>query len=450
MLNIVNQAINYVNLGNISLAKKIVQDALSHNTYSFPEDVNLKFLYSQLLKDGTIVGLSQSRDVVLKIIDDYPVLLTIKNDEHVVNILRYAASVCSVLHPIEKSIFIYKHLISFTESADDFFALAELLSKTDDIDDAIFYLKKSIALDPEKYDTEENRHTLSLVSKKNKKVKKIGRYPSNEEFKNGNLSELIKSKIAVDLNNIEKIITKDSKIFTMGSCFARNISRSLSQKGYNAHHLEITEHVNTTFANKMFVDWLQNREISSQVSSRFSELLPKNWDRTTTLKTLSNLDLFILTLGVAPAFFDASTGDYVLPRSSSLNSRALAEKYLYRNTTVSENVKNVLEVISYIRSISPDCKIIVTVSPVPLMASFNFESCVVADCLSKSTMRLVADEVVNHKDLKSIYYWPSFEIFRWAGSNASDFFGKDDGSSSHVTEEKVDATINAFLDIFSS
>ena len=44
--------------------------------------------------------------------------------------------------------------------------------------------------------------------------------------------------------------------------------------------------------------------------------------------------VFILTLGVAPAFFDRATGDFVLPRPSALNARALAEKYRFRTTTV--------------------------------------------------------------------------------------------------------------------
>ena len=125
--------------------------------------------------------------------------------------------------------------------------------------------------------------------------------------------------------------------------------------------------------------------------------------------------MFILTLGVAPAFFDRDTGSFVLPRPTALNSRALAEKYLYRTTSVQENVDNVLYLLDFVRSVAPDIKIVVTVSPVPLQASFEFESAVQADCLSKSTMRLTAHEVVNNSDIQNIFYWPSFEIFRWAG-----------------------------------
>ena len=50
----------------------------------------------------------------------------------------------------------------------------------------------------------------------------------------------------------------------------------------------------------------------------------------------------------------------MLPRPSALNSRVLAEKYLFRTTSVQENVDNVLYLINFIRSISPGIKVIVT------------------------------------------------------------------------------------------
>ena len=161
-------------------------------------------------------------------------------------------------------------------------------------------------------------------------------------------------------------------------------------------------------------------------------------------------DVFILTLGVAAAFFDRTTGAFVLPRPSALNSRALAEKYQFRTASVQENVDNVRYLIDFVRSVAPGIRIVVTVSPVPILASFEHESAVQADCLSKSTMRLVAHEVVNNSGIENILYWPSFEVFRWGGSNASNFYAADDGAAWHVSEAKVAGTIRAFVDMFSA
>ena len=256
--------------------------------------------------------------------------------------------------------------------------------------------------------------------------------------------------IAVDLNREPKFISKTTRFFTMGSCFARNLAKSLRNSGYMAQHMEISEYINTTFANRVFVDWLRGVEIDPAIRDRIAELLPAGWSKENMLQIIKVADVFILTLGVAPAFFDRATGDFVLPRPSALNSRVLAEKYRYRTTSVQENVDNVLYLIDFVRSVSPGIKIIVTVSPVPLLASFEYESAVQADCLSKSTMRLVAHEVVNNSNVSDIIYWPSFEVFRWAGSNASNFYAADDGAAWHVTEEKVAGTIKAFVDMFSA
>jgi GSCFA family len=234
----------------------------------------------------------------------------------------------------------------------------------------------------------------------------------------------------------------------MGSCVARNLSRRLKDSGYASHHMEIAEHINTTFANRVFVEWLADAAMDEAISERIVELLPPDWSKEKTLQIITQNNVFILTLGVAPAFFDRATGEFVLPRSSALNSRALAEKHLYRTTSVAENVANVLHVIKFIRTVAPAIKVVV--SPVPLLASFEYESAVQADCLSKSTMRLVAQEVVYGSQIADIFYWPSFEIFRWAGSYSSNYFAADDGAAWHVSEEKVAGTIQAFIDIFSA
>ncbi|MET4799268.1 hypothetical protein ABIA96_001835 [Bradyrhizobium sp. LB11.1] len=65
-------------------------------------------------------------------------------------------------------------------------------------------------------------------------------------------------------------------------------------------------------------------------------------------------------------------------------------------------------------------------------------------------MRLVAHEVVNQSNISNILYWPSFEVFRWAGSNAGDYYAADDGAAWHVSEDKVSSTIRAFVEMFSS
>ena len=419
-----------------------------------PKDLNARFVYAQMIDDGSHKKRAEARDLMLSILDDHPELFDNPTEGNL-HLIRSAAVRCSHVGPFPKAIELFRKLARASNQANDYLQLSEILTQDNLFEESIASLQKAIALNPA-YDTAGNRETLEIArsqlnqpaSKAATTKSKVGRYPETKDFL-GDFQKLIRNHIAVNLNSEPKFLTKTTRFFTMGSCFARNLAVSLNASGYVSHHMEISEYINTTFSNRVFVDWLRDADIDSAIRDRIVELLPPGWSRENTLEVIRSSDVFILTLGVAAAFFDRTTGAFVLPRPSALNSRALAEKYLFRTASVKENLDNVLYLLDFVRSIAPGIKIIVTVSPVPLLASFEFESTVQADCLSKSTMRLVAHEVVNNSNIANILYWPSFEVFRWAGSNASNYFAADDGAAWHVSEEKVTGTIQAFVEMFS-
>jgi len=420
------------------------------------KDINARFVYAQLMDNGSHKTRAEARDLMLSILDEYPAILD-EPTEGNLNLIRHAAVRCSQVGPFNRAIELWRRLAQQSNQAVDYFQLSEILTQGDFLEEAVASLEKAIALDPALFDKPGHRETLNLAKTRLAQAapkpaaprKKIGRYPETGDFL-GDFEKLVKDHIAADLKREPKFISKQTKFFTMGSCFARNLAGSLLRSGYAAHHMEISEYINTTFANRVFVDWLSDAAIDEAIRERIAELLPQGWSKENMLKIIAESNVFILTLGVAPAFFDRATGEFVLPRPSALNSRVLAEKYRFRTTSVQENVDNVRYLINFIRKIAPEIKIVVTVSPVPLLASFEHESAVQADCLSKSTMRLVAHEVVHNSKLANILYWPSFEIFRWAGSNASNFYAADDGAAWHVSEEKVAGTIKTFVEMFSA
>ncbi|WCS26424.1 GSCFA domain-containing protein [Methylobacterium sp. NMS14P] len=388
-----------------------------------------------------------ARDILLEILDQRPDIFASRSDV-AASLIRTAAERCIYVGPLQQAVTLLRKLVMMTGSARDYALLSEALASSEgDLDESARCLEQAMRLDPDSYDTDANREAIRLARLGNEarrygeRPKKVARYPQTADF-HGNLADLIVDHIAPELRAHPKFIGPATRFFTMGSCFARNLSDSLRKAGLSSQHLELTEHVNTTFANRAFVDWLRGAD--SEVGARFAELAPAGWSAASTLAAIATSDVFILTLGVAAAFFDRHTGAFALPRSSALSSRALANKYVFRTTTVQENVDNVAHLIDFVRSLNPNIKIVLTVSPVPLMASFEFESCVQADCLSKSTMRLVAHEIVSVIKPPNTIYWPSFEVFRWAGSNASTFFGADDGASTHVSDYAVSETIRAF------
>jgi tetratricopeptide (TPR) repeat protein len=420
------------------------------------KDIFGRIIYADLICDSSHKKLAESRDLLLSVLDDHPSILDEATEDNL-RLIRSTAQRCSQVGPFARAIELFRKLAHASNLADDYYEFSEILTQGNFFEESISSLEKAIALDPATYDTAINRETLEIAKSRSSQPaataanskRKVGRYPETAAFL-GDFGKLIKDHIAVNLNGEPKFINARTRFFSMGSCFARNLARTLGASGYAANHMEISEYINTTFANRVFIDWLSGADIDEATRERIVELLPPSWSRESTLISIETSNVFILTLGVAPAFFDRTTGNFVLPRPSALNSRALAEKYLFRTTSVSENVDNVLHLIAFIRKIAPDIKIVVTVSPVPLLASFEFESAVQADCLSKSTMRLVAHEVVNCSNIPNIMYWPAFEIFRWAGSNAGNYYAADDGAAWHVSEEKVAGTVGSFVEMFSA
>jgi tetratricopeptide (TPR) repeat protein len=424
-----------------------------------PQDLNARYVYAQLIDDGSHTRRAESRDMMLAILDEHPDIFDNPTEGNL-HLIRSTAIRCSFVGPFPKAIELFRKLAAGSNHAFDYFRLSEILVQGNFFEEAVTSLEKAIALDPATYDTPTNRETLELAKTQGKRgavkesdkaggKRKVGRYPETADF-TGDFEKLIRDHIAVNLNGMPKFVSKATRFFTMGSCFARNLAMSLKQSGYISHHMEIAEHINSTFANRVFVDWLRGAEIDPVVRDRILELLPQDRTKEQFVEAIRISDVFILTLGVAAAFFDRTTGAFVLPRSSALNSRALAEKYQFRTASVQENADNVRYMIDFIRSVAPDIRIVVTVSPVPMLASFEYESAVQADCLSKSTMRLVAHEVVNNSGIENILYWPSFEVFRWGGSNASNYYAADDGAAWHVSEAKVAGTIRAFVEMFSA
>lgn len=59
-------------------------------------------------------------------------------------------------------------------------------------------------------------------------------------------------------------------------------------------------------------------------------------------------------------------------------------------------------------SVSPDCRVILTVSPVPLVATYEDRHVVVSTTASKSILRAVADQACRKAD--PVTYFPSYEI----------------------------------------
>lgn len=155
-------------------------------------------------------------------------------------------------------------------------------------------------------------------------------------------------------------------------------------------------------------------------------------------RALEQCDAFILTLGLTEAWKFAHSGEFTSVAPYRIDPSVLRPHEL----TVAENVAELERLYSVFRRFRPSIKLIISVSPVPLNKTFSTRHHVVtANCLSKATLRVAAEEFCNcHPD--SAFYFPAFETVMYGTRNP---WEKD---MRHVSAEAVDRVMQLFRTMF--
>ena len=140
-----------------------------------------------------------------------------------------------------------------------------------------------------------------------------------------------------------KIFGAGDYVMTQGSCFARNIADALGSYNVRATHFNVKEYINTTYANKVFFQYATGYE--NPMRQRDLEALKNMFpqigvQRKNLIDGIELSKVLILTVGVAPCWFEKSTGNVVL----DVDKRKFND-YEFKTTNVDWNVKNLLKII---------------------------------------------------------------------------------------------------------
>lgn len=151
------------------------------------------------------------------------------------------------------------------------------------------------------------------------------------------------------------------------------------------------------------------------------------------------LDVFIFTLGLTEYWMHKDDGAVFPLCPGVAGGEFNPEKHLFKNATVTETVADLQLFFTKLKSVNPNAKMILTVSPVPLIATASKNHVLSATTYSKSVLRVAAEEVSNaHED---IAYFPAYEII--TGSfNRGRYFAED---LRNVTEEGVQHVMRLFF-----
>jgi hypothetical protein len=268
-------------------------------------------------------------------------------------------------------------------------------------------------------------------------------------------------------------ITPETPVGSLGSCFAMEIAYRLQQDGYNYVVTEPDPHTNglskscaawgaiyNTPSFRQLVEKAFGRRALPKIlwshlswktrvyHDPFREALdfasPEEWEQglaahhRATRDALLRCKVFVFTLGMNEV--------WRLKADGSVFSRApwnvMPEMVEQQVLTVEENVRELQQALDLWRTYNPELKLILSVSPVPLHATFRGADThvITANCHSKSTLRVAAEEFAARN--RDVFYFPSYETVMHCTRNP----WWDD--QRHVSAEAVDNVMRLFRQTF--
>jgi hypothetical protein len=99
-----------------------------------------------------------------------------------------------------------------------------------------------------------------------------------------------------------------------------------------------------------------------------------------------------------------------------------ADEHGFINFSAAEVELDLLTLITKISTINPKMKILLTVSPVPLIATYEDRHVLVSTCASKSALRVASDLI--EKQFSNVIYFPSYEIIT-SPANSGKYYQDD-------------------------
>ena len=135
------------------------------------------------------------------------------------------------------------------------------------------------------------------------------------------------------------------------------------------------------------------------------------------INSIEKASLLVVTFGLTENWREADT---VLPLVPGVNFGKFDEnRYVWSQETSSEAKENILRFVSEARGLNPGLQFLFTLSPVPLIATQSSDHVLLANTISKATLRTAIAEVLSADD--SIKYFPSYEIVTNPAARSSYF-----------------------------
>lgn len=254
------------------------------------------------------------------------------------------------------------------------------------------------------------------------------------------------------VSDVPFTLTAADKIVTAGSCFAQHVARYLTEQGFNHYVTEKAyPFIDDTVAKKHNFGLFSARYGNLYTARQLLQLLQRAYGSFTPLaghwstpdgkafadpfrpqiqpggfsslqeleadreqhlaavrKSVENMDVFVFTLGLTEAWQDKRDGA-VFPIAPGIAGGEFDDEIVeFYNFDHDETTDDLMKAFAFIRSKNPAAKFIVTVSPVPLNATYLPRHVWTSTTWSKAALRIAAEKVTTTLD--DCCYFPSYEV----------------------------------------
>ena len=271
-------------------------------------------------------------------------------------------------------------------------------------------------------------------------------------------------------------IDRSTLIASMGSCFAREIKTVLIREGFSyiteeihhpasKHASAAWERLYNTFSMRQIFEytfetwrpelrwWIAPQSGTVQDPYRriilYGSVDEAEADfeahRVCSRKALEIAEVLILTLGLTEIWEDRDDGSVIcLPSGPYVNEGGEMGRYRFRVSRYTENLENLERIHQLMARHNPECRLLITVSPVHLWATFRPDADVIsASCNSKATLRAVADEFVARHE--NAAYFPAFEMAAIYRPLMNQSIFAEGRENFHVNQDTVEFIMREFL-----
>jgi GSCFA family protein len=277
-------------------------------------------------------------------------------------------------------------------------------------------------------------------------------------------------------------LARTDRIATAGSCFAQHIARHLRQAGFGILVTEtghpivpsevaeehgyglFTARYGNIYTSRQLLQLFQRaygnfvpaedvwQETDGKITDpfrpqiqpgRFLTLAEYRADREHHFKCVreafETLDVFIFTLGLTESWQSRIDGA-VYPLCPGVAGGTFDEqRHEFVNFSATEVTSDLTAFRCLLRGVNPSAQILLTVSPVPLIATIEPRHVLVSTTYSKSVLRVAAAQAVSAHD--NVSYFPSYEIIAGSFSRGA-YFAADCRS---ITETGIQHVMRTFM-----